>query len=69
MNPNEIADDGDDGLEYGKSQRNSMLSLSNSDRAKRGASATAAAVGGGAAAGGLMSGRGQWSLEHLLHNR
>ncbi|KAJ4128251.1 hypothetical protein NW768_008539 [Fusarium equiseti] len=58
VNPNEIADDGDDGLEYGKSQRNSMLSLSNSDRAKRGASATAAAVGGGAAAGGLMSGRG-----------
>ncbi|EKJ74287.1 hypothetical protein NXS19_005848 [Fusarium pseudograminearum] len=58
VNPNEIIDDGDDGLVYGKSQRNSMLSLSNSDRAKRGASASAAAVGGGAAAGGLMSGRG-----------
>ncbi|KAF5017131.1 hypothetical protein F66182_10979 [Fusarium sp. NRRL 66182] len=58
VNPNEIADDGDDGLVYGKSQRNSMLSLSQSDRAKKGASATAAAVGGGAAAGGLLSGRG-----------
>ncbi|TVY61202.1 putative glucan endo-1,3-beta-glucosidase btgC [Fusarium oxysporum f. sp. cubense] len=58
VNPNEIVDDGDDGLVYGKSQRNSMLSLSNSDRAKRGASATAAAVGGGAAAGGLLGGRG-----------
>src|SRR6478735_5769184 len=42
VNPNEIADDGDDGLEYGKSQRNSMLSLSNFDGAKRRASATPA---------------------------
>ncbi|KAJ4253293.1 hypothetical protein NW762_010448 [Fusarium torreyae] len=58
VNPNEIADDGDDGLVYGRSQRNSILSLSNSDRAKRGASTTAAAVGGGAAAGGLMGNRG-----------
>ncbi|KAM0244809.1 hypothetical protein ACHAP5_005932 [Fusarium lateritium] len=57
VNPNEIIDDGDDGLVYGKSQRNSMLSLSNSDRAKKGA-ATAAVVGGGAAAGGLRGGRG-----------
>ncbi|KAF4449212.1 murein transglycosylase [Fusarium austroafricanum] len=63
VNPNEIIDDGDDGLEYGKSQRTSMLSLSNSDRAKRGASATAAAVGGGAAAGGLMSGKGGGAYE------
>ncbi|KAF4466526.1 murein transglycosylase [Fusarium albosuccineum] len=58
VNPNEIADDGDDGLNYGRSQRNSMLSLPHSDRAKRGASTTAAAVGGGAAAGGLLGDRG-----------
>ena len=67
VNPNEIVDDGDDGLVYGKSQRNSMLSLSNSDRAKRGASATAAAVGGGAAAGGLLGGRGQYSSAKCAH--
>ncbi|KAF5678476.1 murein transglycosylase [Fusarium heterosporum] len=57
VNPNEIIDDGDDGLEYGKSQRNSILSLPNSDRLRKGG-ATAAVVGGGAAAGGLLGGRG-----------
>ncbi|KAM5369927.1 hypothetical protein ACJZ2D_008726 [Fusarium nematophilum] len=55
VNPNEIADDGDDGLSYGRSQRNSMLSLPHSDRGRRGAATAAAAVGGGAAAGGLLA--------------
>ena len=59
VNPNEIEDDGDDGLHYPKqSQRNSMLSLSHSDRTQKQAIGTAAAVGagaaGGAAAGGLL---------------
>lgn len=58
VNPNEIADDGDDGLNYHRSQRNSMLSLPHSDRGRRQAAATTAAVGGGAAAGGLLGGRG-----------
>ncbi|KAI8680595.1 hypothetical protein NCS56_00465300 [Fusarium sp. Ph1] len=58
VNPHEIVDDGDDGLTYGKSQRNSMLSLSHSDRGKKIPAASAAAVGGGAAAAGLMGNRG-----------
>ncbi|RSL95340.1 hypothetical protein CDV31_013943 [Fusarium ambrosium] len=58
VNPNEIVDDGDDGLTYGRSQRNSMLSLSHSDRGKKIPAASAAAVGGGAAAAGLMGSRG-----------
>ncbi|KAF7560443.1 hypothetical protein G7046_g3699 [Stylonectria norvegica] len=53
VNPNEIEDDGDDGLHYGKqSQRNSMLSLPHSDRAK--GIGAAAAVGGGAVGSGLL---------------
>lgn len=59
VNPNEIADDGDDGLNYHRSQRNSMLSLPHSDRGRKTAITTAAAVGGGAAAGGLLGGRGK----------
>ncbi|KAL2209619.1 glycoside hydrolase [Sarocladium strictum] len=57
VNPNDIADDGDDGLVYGRpSNRNSMLSSHNSDRTPRGAGMGAAAAAGGAgvAAGGLM---------------
>lgn len=56
VNPNEIEDDGDDGLNYHPrySQRNSMLSsLHNSDRGGR--SGAAAAAAGGAASG--MMGR------------
>ncbi|GAO17241.1 hypothetical protein UVI_02057250 [Ustilaginoidea virens] len=47
FNPNEIADDGDDGLRYGRtSQRNSMLSLPQSERKKSVVGAAAAAAGG-----------------------
>lgn len=53
VNPNDIMDDGDDGLEYRKSARNSMLSMGNSS--DRGRSAAGAAAGG-AAAGGVMGG-------------
>ncbi|KAK2055209.1 endo-beta-1,3-glucanase [Colletotrichum caudatum] len=54
VDPNSIADDGDDGLEYGRSRsgRNSMLSLSNSDRTGR----SKAGLGGAAAAGGAAAG-------------
>lgn len=55
FNPNEIADDGDDGLEYHRGQRSSMLSLSHSDRSRRAAPAAAAGAVGGAATGGLLS--------------
>lgn len=57
FNPNDIEDDGDDGLYYPRhSQRNSMLSsAANSDRGARPAIG-AAAVGGAAAAGGVMGG-------------
>lgn len=56
FNPNEIADDGDDGLEYHRGQRTSMLSLPHSDRSRRAAAAAAAAgAGGGAAAGAMLS--------------
>ncbi|KAF6815394.1 endo-beta-glucanase [Colletotrichum musicola] len=53
VDPNSIADDGDDGLEYGrKSGRNSMLSLSNhSDRTGQSRAGAAAAAGAGAGAG------------------
>lgn len=57
LNPNDIIDDGDDGLEYGRrSARNSMLSLGRSNNAgANGSGATlAGAAAGGAAAGGLM---------------
>ncbi|KAK7973329.1 glycoside hydrolase superfamily [Apiospora saccharicola] len=55
VNPNEIMDDGDDGLDYRRPPRNSMLSLGNSsgNGSNRNSTAGAAAVGG-AAAGGLM---------------
>ncbi|KAI1212127.1 glycoside hydrolase family 17 protein [Annulohypoxylon truncatum] len=53
FNPNDIDDDGDDGLEYRRSARNSILSLGGSHN--RGSSA-AAGVAGAAAAGGVMGG-------------
>ncbi|QPG93489.1 hypothetical protein C2857_000169 [Epichloe festucae Fl1] len=63
VNPHEIADDGDDGLHYGRpSQRNSMLSLPQSDRTRPGigpaaaGAAAAAAVGGVAGRSGYQSG-------------
>lgn len=60
VNPNDIEDDGDDGLVYGRSgqrgPRTSMLSLGGtSNRSGRsGNTATAAAVGSSAAVGGVM---------------
>lgn len=55
VNPNDIADDGDDGLEYQtRSHRTSMLSLPRSDRGNK-AAAVGAGAAGGAAAGGLLS--------------
>lgn len=60
VNPNDIADDGDDGLHYPRaSNRNSMLSSQNSDRGARAGLGAAAAVGGAAAAGGLMTRSGK----------
>ncbi|KAK5999236.1 Putative glucan endo-1,3-beta-glucosidase btgC [Cladobotryum mycophilum] len=56
VNPNEIMDDGDDGLDYSKhSQRNSTLSASNSDRTPKVAAGTAAATAAGGAAGGVLA--------------
>ncbi|KAL3956858.1 hypothetical protein ACCO45_009704 [Purpureocillium lilacinum] len=55
VDPNAIEDDGDDGLHYPRrSQRNSMLSASNSDRG-RAAGIGAAAAGGAAVAGGATT--------------
>ncbi|KAI0010819.1 glycoside hydrolase family 17 protein [Xylariaceae sp. FL0662B] len=54
FNPNDIDDDGDDGLDYRRSARNSMLSSGNSSN--RGGSGAAAGVAGAAAAGGVMGG-------------
>ncbi|GAP86687.2 putative endo-beta- -glucanase [Rosellinia necatrix] len=65
VDPNSIDDDGDDGLEYRRSARNSMLSLGNSSgRGGNGNSAVAAAGAAGAtgvaaataASGGVLSG-------------
>ena len=56
FNPNDIDDDGDEGLEYRRSARNSMLSLGNSSasRGPNNTSAAAAGAAGGAAAGGVL---------------
>lgn len=63
VNPNDIIDDGDDGLHYGRqtSQRNSMLSLPHSDRGRPGIGAAAAAGGVGAAAGGVLGRSGKFN--------
>ncbi|KAJ8114388.1 hypothetical protein ONZ43_g4913 [Nemania bipapillata] len=53
VNPNDIDDDGDDGLEYRRSARNSMLSLGNSSG--RGGNGTSTAAGA-AATGGVLGG-------------
>jgi exo-beta-1,3-glucanase (GH17 family) len=56
VNPNDIDDDGDDGLEYRRSARNSMLSLGNSNNRGVNGSTAAAAAGtaGAATAGGVL---------------
>ncbi|KAI1505996.1 glycoside hydrolase family 17 protein [Biscogniauxia marginata] len=57
FNPNDIDDDGDEGLDYRRSARNSMLSLGNSShRGNGGTAGAAAAVGGPAAVGGVIGG-------------
>ncbi|PNY23391.1 glucan endo-1,3-beta-glucosidase btgC [Tolypocladium capitatum] len=60
VDPDDIEDDGDDGLHYPRrSQRNSMISASNSDRGARPAIGAAAAVGAaGGATGGLLGRNG-----------
>ncbi|KAK9442158.1 Glycoside hydrolase, superfamily [Metarhizium brunneum] len=68
VNPNDIVDDGDDGLNYARhSQRNSMLSLPHSDRARAGlgaaAGAGAAGIGAAAAAGGMLNRSGRSESE------
>ncbi|KAI1765661.1 glycoside hydrolase family 17 protein [Hypoxylon sp. FL1150] len=54
FNPNDIDDDGDDGLEYHRSARNSILSLGGSSG--RGGNGAAAGAAGAAAAGGIVGG-------------
>lgn len=54
FNPNDIDDDGDDGLEYRRSARNSILSLGGSSG--RGGNAAAAGAAGAVAAGGVIGG-------------
>lgn len=57
FDPNDIQDDGDDGLEYGRNPqgRKSMLSLGNSShRSREHGAAAATAAGGAAGAAGLM---------------
>ncbi|KKO97625.1 murein transglycosylase [Trichoderma harzianum] len=60
FNPNEIVDDGDDGLDYSRrSARNSILSASNSDRAAKGAAVATVAAGGILGAGAIKSALGR----------
>lgn len=57
VNPHDIYDDGDDGLEYGRrSHRNSMLSLGNSsNRSRNNLAGAAAGAGAGVAGAGLAA--------------
>lgn len=67
VNPNDIQDDGDDGLEYGANPpfRKSMLSLGASSLRSREA---AAGAGGAAAAGGLMGALGGLTAKRALRS-
>lgn len=57
VNPDDIADDGDDGIEYTRHQRHSMLSsAANSDRGTRPGIGAASAVAGATAGGGAIGG-------------
>ena len=58
VDPNAIADDGDDGLDYGRPARSSVLSLHNGSNGRNGAGAAAGvgAAGAAAAMGGSRSG-------------
>ncbi|KAL2136479.1 hypothetical protein VTI74DRAFT_3498 [Chaetomium olivicolor] len=62
VNPHDIVDDGDDGLEYGrKGPRTSMLSLGGSSHRGHGAAAAAGAVAGGVL-GGLVGRNGSGNV-------
>lgn len=69
FDPNLIADDGDDGLEYRNQHRSSMLSLGH--HSDRGAppGAAAAGAGGAAAAGGIMGALGGLVGKNMSGNR
>ncbi|KAL2758333.1 glycoside hydrolase family 17 protein [Sodiomyces alcalophilus JCM 7366] len=56
VNPNDIVDDGDDGLGYRRPQRSSLLSLSHSDRASSTTNGHGASVAAGAMAAGGIAG-------------
>ncbi|KXX75829.1 putative glucan endo-1,3-beta-glucosidase btgC [Madurella mycetomatis] len=57
VNPNDIEDDGDDGLEYArKGPRTSMLSIGSSHRDRNSAVVAGGVVAGGVAAGGVLGG-------------
>ncbi|GAB1311496.1 hypothetical protein MFIFM68171_01706 [Madurella fahalii] len=57
VDPNEIEDDGDDGLEYARrGPRTSMLSLGSSHRDRNSAVIAGGVVAGGVAAGGVLGG-------------
>ncbi|KAK4117102.1 glycoside hydrolase family 17 protein [Canariomyces notabilis] len=69
VNPDEIEDDGDDGLQYGRrGPRTSVLSLGSSQRDRNSAiiaaGATAGAAAAGGAIGGLVSRNGSGSLSN-----
>ena len=67
FDPNLIADDGDDGLEYHNQHRSSMLSLGHhSDRV---ATTATAGAGGTAAAGGIMGALGGLVGKNVSGNR
>ena len=73
FDPNSIADDGDDGLEYRREHRSSMLSLGHhSDRGITPGAAVAGAgagAGGAAAAGGIMGTLGGLVGRNVAGNR
>ncbi|KAK8023675.1 hypothetical protein PG993_011741 [Apiospora rasikravindrae] len=54
VNPNEIMDDGDDGLDYRRPARGSMLSMGNSSGNGSNRNSAVGAAAGGAAAGAMM---------------
>lgn len=57
VNPNDIEDDGDDGLEYARrGPRTSMLSMGSSHRDRNSAVVAGGVVAGGVAAGGVLGG-------------
>jgi hypothetical protein len=69
VNPNEIEDDGDDGLEYPRYQRHSMLSSgNNSERGTRPGLGAASAVAGATAAGGAIGSMFSKNRDGRTHN-